>query len=328
MKRKICEIVAFILCLTLLIGSLYYAGYMLLPERTNFGSTWTMYTKEPEESVDVIFLGSSMVYCDVVPAQIYEDTGVSSYVVAGGSLTASLEYYYLKEALKTQTPDAVMIEATSAFFQKYESFTNANVGYMPWGINRLEATFNAAESEKRLGLLFPLFNYHDRWENYDLGYFFKARPDAKIDINAGYTYLTKISPQDNRVEREVNISEADLEHNLTYLEKTVELCREKGIQVQLFLSPTSWYLSEEHVGILKERFPDIALTDFSDYMGEIGIDPAVDFYDKNHLNFTGACKFSSFLAKHIGSNFNINQREHSKELWQERVDNLNTLKEQ
>ena len=60
----------------------------------------------------MLFFGSSMVYCDVVPAIIWEETGLRSYVMAGPEQTIPITYYYLREACKTQSPQAVVIELT------------------------------------------------------------------------------------------------------------------------------------------------------------------------------------------------------------------------
>ena len=320
MKKKISEIIAFILTFAVVVGAAYYIPYVLMPERKDYGATWNMYLEEPEDSVDVIFLGSSLLYCDVIPACIYDKTGITSYVVGGGSLSSSIGYYYLKEALRTQSPDLVMIEATNVYFKKYEEYTKVNIGYMPYGINRLGATLNAAEPEERFGLLFPLYNYHDLWEEHSLADYFRPRSDKKTDINAGYTYLTDIKEQTERTVRPIADGEM-VDFNYTYLKKTVELCREKGIEVELFLSPSCFYLDGEAQNRLKESFPDVSVVDYSESIDGMGIDLKTDFYDKLHLNFNGADKFSAYLAEHISDCFEITEREHSEELWQERVEN-------
>ncbi len=320
--KKIKEITAFLLSLAVITGICYYLPYKLMPPKYDYGALWNMYGEEPQDSIDVLFIGSSLAYCDIVPAAIYDKTGVTSYVLAGSTLNSVLGYYYLKEGLKTQSPDVVMIEATSAFFKKHESFSKANIGYMPYGINRLGATLVTAEPSERFGLLFPLYNYHDLWQERTFESILSPRPDLKPDINAGYTYITGIVPQPERVPRGVAEKE-DIEFNLDYLKKTVELCREKGIEVELFLSPCCYYIADKYKDMLTEALPDVSFIDYSDRMEEIGLDMSVDFCGKIHLNFYGADKFSAYLANRISENFEITEREHSSVLWQQRVDNYN-----
>lgn len=65
-------------------------------------------------------------------------------------------------------------------------FTKTNIGQMPWGINRLHATFFNAEPEVRKGLLFPLYFYHDRWTTLKSE---DVQPYTE-DMLAGYTFLS------------------------------------------------------------------------------------------------------------------------------------------
>ena len=320
MKKKIKEIIAFVLSLLLVTGACYYIPYKLMPPKYDYGALWNMYTEEPKDSIDVLIIGSSLAYCDIIPAAIYEETGITSYVLSGSTLNSALGYYYLKEGLKTQSPDVVMIEATSAFFNKYESFSKANIGYMPYGINRLCATLVTGERTECIGLLFPLYNYHELWQERSFEYIISPRPDKKTDINAGYTYITDIVPQPERVPRGV-ASKEDIEFNLVYLKKTVELCRDKGIEVELFLSPCCYYIADEYKAMLTEALPDVTFIDYSDHAEDMGLDMSVDYCGKIHLNFYGAVKFSEYLADHISNEFDISEREHPAELWQQRTDN-------
>lgn len=55
-------------------------------------------------SLDVLFLGSSHSYYAFNPAILWKKTGAYSYVFAGECQPFSQTYYYLKQAIKTQTP--------------------------------------------------------------------------------------------------------------------------------------------------------------------------------------------------------------------------------
>ena len=53
------------------------------------------------------------------------------------------------------SPDCglVVLEGSALAFQKYQSYTQVNVGYMPFGLNQLGAIFTASEPELRLQML-------------------------------------------------------------------------------------------------------------------------------------------------------------------------------
>ena len=226
-KKIILEIIAFIVALTVLLGVTSYLGYRYMPDRRDYGATWNMYLKEKENSIDLMVVGSSMAYCDVIPARIYENTGHTTYVLSAPYMMPDTMYYYIKEALKTQSPEVIMLEATSFFFTINEAdYYKVNIGYMPYSLNRLEATLFAAPKSEKLGLLFPLFNYHERWEQYTLKQHLEPRPDSVSDIMAGYTYLGTAEPQTERFERDFLCTEEEYRQNLSYLNRTQKLCHE------------------------------------------------------------------------------------------------------
>ena len=71
------------------------ASSVLIPKRYDYGATWSMYQQEEEDTVDVMFFGSSLAYCDVIPSVIYEESGVTSYVMAGPEQTMPVTYRYV-----------------------------------------------------------------------------------------------------------------------------------------------------------------------------------------------------------------------------------------
>jgi len=152
-KRK--WIVPILLLLLVFVLGTYGAAWLLMPSRTDYGATWETYRQEPRNSVDVLYFGSSLVYCNVVPSVIWEESGITSYVMAGPEQTIPISYYYIRETCRIQNPKAIVLEVTGLFYPEYGGFTKANISYMPWSVNRIAATFKAAEKELRTCLLFP-----------------------------------------------------------------------------------------------------------------------------------------------------------------------------
>lgn len=323
-KRIITEIAAFLLALVTVLGVSSYLGYRYMPDRRDYGATWNMYRKEKEDSVDLMFVGSSMAYCDIIPARIYENTSHTTYVLSAPYMMPDTAYYYIKEALRTQSPKVIMLEATSFFFTINEAdYYKVNIGYMPYSLNRLEATLFAAPDNEKLGLLFPLFNYHERWEKYTLKEHISPRPDAVSDIMAGYTYLGTAEPQTERFEREFLCTEEEYENNISYLDKIKRLCDKKGIELELFIVPACEYVSSELTEALREAAGETKVVNFNDFFDEMGFDPKVDFFDKRHVNFAGALKFSDYLSEYIESNYELPNNRHDTDLWKKRVEYIN-----
>ncbi len=323
-KKIILEIIAFILALAVLLGVTSYLGYRYMPDRLDYGATWNMYLKEKKNSIDLMFVGSSMAYCDVIPARIYENTGHTTYVLSAPYMMPDTMYYYIKEALKTQSPEVIMLEATSFFFSINEAdYYKVNVGYMPYSLNRLEATLFATPDSEKLGLLFPLFNYHERWEQYTLREHISPRPDATTDMLAGYTYLGISQVQQKRYEREFLYTESEYERNIEYMQKIIELCNDRGITLEFFIVPACEYVSRDLTDGLRSVAGEVKITNFNDHFDELDLDTETDFYDKRHVNFVGAIKFSDYLSEYIEESFDLPTNDHDEELWNERVEYIN-----
>ena len=183
-RRELLFAAAFLLVTALL---LHFAAAVLRPAQTSYGSTWSAFLAEPEDSLDVIYLGSSFAYCDINPSIVYEHSGLTGYVMGGSEQPLSITYWYLREILRTQSPEAVVLEATSLYFKRYQNYTQTNIVPMPFSLNKLGAVFTAAEPELRLGLLFDLYFYHGRWQ--ELG-----RADVKKAIFPHHGTRKRASP--------------------------------------------------------------------------------------------------------------------------------------
>ena len=188
MKKEIPALLASILVVTLVLGAM---SSLCSPKRHNYGSDWGEFLQEEENTIDVLFIGSSLTYCNIIPAVFWEETGLTAWDVTGPELTVPGAYHYLRQALKTQSPQAVFIEISAVLYPRHTGFTKTVIGQMPWGQDRIEMIISEAEPENRLGLIFPLFFYHSRWSEL-------SRDDISVfcdgygtDMSAGYTYLNQ-----------------------------------------------------------------------------------------------------------------------------------------
>ena len=91
--KKAREFLAFFLAAALFVSISYFAGGILMPHRVDYGSTWHSYLKEDKDTIDVLVFGSSIAYCDVVPAVIWKNTGVTAYVMSGPEQTLPMSNF-------------------------------------------------------------------------------------------------------------------------------------------------------------------------------------------------------------------------------------------
>lgn len=314
----VCVCIALVLSLTL-------AGDMLMPERNSYGAMWDEFLQEPEDTIDIMFFGTSLAYCDIIPPQIYDMTGLTSYVMAGPAQTIEQTYYYIREALKTQSPQLIYLEVSGAF-SDYDLYPKVNVGYMPWTLNRLAATFTCAK-EEWTGLLFPLYNYHSRLLESD-GEGYRSIPAPGTDDLCGYTRLYDIKPISEETLREEWLGTSESEsfaRSIKYLQKISDYCAEKNIELIFYLTPTTAHAEEEAVEKLISALEEMTCAGVSDYSymaHDIGINYETDWYDARHLNFSGATKFTEFLSISIAQKGLEPSGTADAELWESRIEKI------
>lgn len=298
MRKKAACMAAAVLSLLILCGVIWpLGGRLLMPQRTTFGANWGAFLQEEKNSMDAIFFGSSLVYCDIRPDCFTEESGLSAYVLAGPEQNMALTYYYIREALKTQSPSVIFVEMTEMYFPESNGFQKTNIGYMPWSANRLEAVFRAAQKEEWPGLLFPICNYHDRWKEITSQELLQNLKGYQTDRYRGYTYLEEIAIQEGFSEKQVDAKE--YEYNLKWFQKTAKLARDRGITLVAYITPCCQRLPEHLTDRIRRDAAreGISLLDCNQSFEEFGFDLQRDFYDSLHTNYRGAEKVSRWMGK-------------------------------
>lgn len=290
-------VVAAALCLN-------FAADVLRPAHTDYGSTWEAYLCEPKDSIDVLFLGSSYAYCDWNPGAMYAASGLTGYVMGGSEQTPGITYWYLKEALETQSPAVVVMEGTSLFFDRYQNYTQINLGYMPWGMNRVRAILECAEEDKKLGLFWDLWFYHDRWKELTAADVKKALLPAGADHLKGHTAVDQVFQQTEGGPflSGMRQSEEVYQQNLEDFARIARLCTDNDIDLIVTINPTySQYVPEVYDRLAEDVMVtrNVTFLNWSDRFEEAGLDPAVHLYDGGHLNQAGAKIFSAWTGERL-----------------------------
>ena len=75
-------------------------------------------SSQPENSLDVLFLGDSEAYSGFVPMALWKDTGIASFVCASVDQKPYETEDFLREALKNQSPKVVVLETVILLSQQ------------------------------------------------------------------------------------------------------------------------------------------------------------------------------------------------------------------
>lgn len=279
-------------------------------------STINQFYKMEKNSVDVLFLGSSVVVNAFIPQEIYEDYGIRSYNLGSEQQSPFLSYYLLKEAYKSQNPKAVVLDLKfmqrlhSEAINTTERLARKTVDPMHWSANKVELIHticNMDQSQSEISYYLTNIRFHSRWndlKDYDFDSSqleqssmkgFGAIPDLNMVANAGHEggYGDELTDPDPLM--------------LEYLDKISQLCQENGSELILINLPQSdltdgshnynknyadahqlkyYDLSE------KERFEEI----LNSKVSECDASEPETVFISDHNNLWGAEKISSYMG--------------------------------
>ncbi|MBQ9827406.1 MAG: hypothetical protein IJM62_01855 [Lachnospiraceae bacterium] len=289
----------------------------------------TFYTLD-RDSVDVLFMGSSCGAAGIDPFQLYSEYGISSYNLNADQQTVLGVYYWLREALKTQSPRLVVVEVTAVGIKaaKVDKVARRSYDHMNWGINKIQYALEYHDSGEMevslISYLFPLYMYHSRWseltyEDYEFTYGammlqtrgFRPHTDVFKNENPGspWTGYEGFSPDDD--------AEAEyIDSNIDALEDIIGLCEEKGIKLLLYKSMDSGWnaglynivktVADEH-GV---PYVDMNLTENA---ADSGIVFGEDANDRRHMNTRGTKKTTAYIGQYINNNYDLPDRRDDEE---------------
>ncbi len=280
---------------------------------------------------DVIFVGDCEVYESLVPATLWEEYGISSYIRGSAQQLTWQSYYLLEETLRYETPKAVVFNVLALKYgePQNEAFNRMTLDGMKWSsikVNAIRASMT--EEEHFLDYVFPLLRYHDRITDLsteDLRYAFGAPAVS----HSGYLMQTAVRPMTEVTEEGRNLSDYTLPSgSMEMLEKMRLLCEEMGIELILMKAPTNswaywWYEEWEEQIDAYAAEKNLTYYNFISLCDEIGLDWQTDTYDEGvHLNVYGAEKLSRYFGQLLREEHQIPDRRDDAECsarWATRV---------
>lgn len=264
-----------------------------------------------KDTLDVLFLGSSHAYYGIQPNKLWEDYGITSYMMASPEQTAATSYFLLKEAFAYQKPKVVVLESYYLWYNGlYNSESRLRQAFdgMRLGPNKLAMVQTMLEGngfKDKLTYLVPFLKYHSRWselESYD--FHTKAyRKGARIDF-------TTVELEDPGIPKKAApVPDISLE----YLDKMIALCEENDAKFVVTAIPFG--IETDKKRYRRRQGLNLTLGDileekgipFLFYQRDYGdvIDFSTDFRDKTHLNTAGAMKLTSHLGGWLSENYGL-----------------------
>ena len=341
MKKRIFAVV---LALVLLLVALMLAQALLIPSRYDNREGHLLCGYEQATDVhDVIFVGDCEIYEGIVPAVLYEQYGITSYVRGSSQQTVWQSYYILEDTLKKEPEVKVVVFNVLAL--KYgetprEEISRMTLEDMPWSLSKLNAIRASMTKDESLASYFmPILRYHDRWSSLtaeDVKRTFAKHEDITHQGYLMQTDIVPVDPTDNR-KPDALIDSTLPARSMEYLEKMRALCEQYGAELVLVKAPTNsvkyyWYdeWDAQIVSYAKEK--NLTYYNFVGMDEGLGLDWSRDTYDAGlHLNVYGAEKWTRYIGDLLVTNHGVQDRRGDTALdalWQERIDRYTQEKQQ
>lgn len=310
--KRIIRCTAFAVVFSMLFG---YAAELLMRHDDESNEIHAFYS-EPKNSIDVLYVGSSPLLRGVSPMLMWEEHGFTGYVRASALQAPAVSYGLLAESLEYQEPELVVLLCDNIFseydYAEREGDLRRGLDGMKVSKYKLDIIREVTAADERQSLLsyvFPLLRYHDRWKEINLAED-EAEPLLEHSFKKGNVYFREIDPQEypegfmEPTGAAVSFDESAKE----YAEKSIALCKEKGISVLLLHLPKMSWTYEQSAAMesfAAENGVDYLDLDRAENRNQLGLDPQVDYYDQGHMNLTGVVKVSDWLGEWLDEKYDL-----------------------
>lgn len=304
------------------------AGAVTVPKWVTGHNPQTLQTagfdKLPENSADVLVLGSCQSYQGFNPAVFWKECGLTSYVLASPDQRLYASYYYLLYALEKQSPSLVLLDALFLVEPNTPSAAFDSKAYIPMKLSReklefSDFSFRYAYGKDKTVLQYPLdradnlvktvlpvFSFHARTDYTAAELSYLAGGDFDICFNGGipFYYTRDLSCYSGYMEPDGREVSADPLAE-RYLEKIEAICRERGIKLVLYKTPapSRWGDAEHRAAASAAGRLGLDFFDYNAGAAEYGFDLATQFHTPWKLNADGMELQTKLLCRDILSAF-------------------------
>ncbi len=302
--KRLFKIIIFILIFALILSLLMK---ILIRKGDGLGSDVYSFYDLEENTLDMVFFGSSHCYSTFSPYKIEEITGLKSYNFSTQQQPINISYHFMVETLKTQKPKYFILETRMfTIDDEYmeEGVVRDALDKMKMSQNKIEAINESVkDKEARASYYLNIIKYHSRFMEIGIEEIINAIRGKSID-NKGYVGLPvgKDIYIDNSYVLNINDTVELSNKNLEFFNKIIDLAKENNITLILVKSPCVITEDDQkHFNKVKEIAKENGI-DYIDYnymFDELNFNFEEDFYDYGHLSKNGSEKVSENFANYI-----------------------------
>ena len=309
MKKNVIRTISVVALAGLTISSIGVVTRQLNDRQMGEYRQFDAYYDQPAGTVDVLFAGSSRVHCNVNPVALWENYGISSYVLGLNSQSIDTTYYALKEAFKYQHPVVTVVEVSQVDEDTGVKSGLPSVYGMKYGLNYIESILERRDFKSAMDdiLVYPL--YHSRYDTLDKKIYMDDKyQQYPTTHGAGYKGAVEhyhIVPFENYTDEYQEEGWLFDETKDMYFDRIVDLCAKNNTELIFTLTPAVHKINNIGVTDYFARHPELTFINTSDYYDYMQMDTQRDFIDEGHLNIYGSEKVGKFFGEYISANYDV-----------------------
>ena len=309
--KHIKQFIAIMLFIVLFLVSFQYITHVFnykMGENDTVGSFY----KEPKDSIEVLFVGSSHAHSSFSPMELWNETGITSYNLGTSSQTIPCSYYLIREGIRTQHPKVIVLETYGVKYDvDYQSTARLHIALdeIPFNKTKIEILTEFLPRtmggvEERLEYCFPIIRFHSRWKEL-------TPADFRAENVFLKGYRLNCNPRKQQEPVRTTQKEEVWAGMMEYFQRIAELCEENDVELLLCNAPMSKCNKYKSVTQKMNTFYEyaeeqgISYINFEDLREELDLDYQTDFRDEGHLNLYGARKITTYLAAYLTEHYDL-----------------------
>ena len=327
-KRIIC----FFVSLMIILSGVAICSVICNHPSEDIENTVSSFYREPENSLDVVFVGSSGASKDFLPSAVWKKTGITSYCFALGACSANIYYSVIKEVL-TKQPDALLVIDLDGFLVD-DKFQNEKEPIMLWTdsmpknrnwrevVNRFlpdeksERYFEFIKYHKNISTVYAYLPMTYRLLNKQINNIRDPLGGATLNRTA-QSFADEVKFFDYKAENE---SQSLTPDSNAVFEDFLVFCEENNLKNIVFVNlpkithdefsynrAVDYYQRTNYIKSKVEKY-GYKIYNYSETGNEANLDIETDFADTLHLTTPGAVKFSEAFADYLERNYSFEKK--------------------
>ena len=301
--RKIIVRFVFAIALVCTIGLACSKVKRLFINKEDGVKTTEAFYAQPENSLDIVFVGSSRVFCDINPAVLWKEKGIASFDFATPSQPISSSAVFVKEVFRTQKPKVVAVEVSqldaNREFEGHQAEVVA-IDLKP-SFEKLQLLSKKAPEDTKKDYFFGPALYHGRYselgrDDQNFWLYTEYGNSREVGYKGYWDYWHKVEFEDfgDKVIDGEEVNDATIEA----LEDMRSICEKNGCEFVMLYSPDIYLHDYTRLHDYADEH-GIRYINANQYCLEMGLNTKEDFIDEGHLNIYGAEKWTKFIMKEL-----------------------------